>query len=539
MPSQRPQKYYVVIKGRRPGIYYNWIEAGPKVVGLYGAKHESFPSYAEALEIWQKAQRSGWVRVLGAPPPSSRPLGPSASLSALDDRKSSRSFSNRTHYVVAHGREPGVYSNWTEASMQVEGIPDAIYQGFCSRDEAWRVYEGARLRGEVQVIDDNPSRQQSSYYQTPEEAMSTPPLTPPAPKRKGLPVVDERDHHDFSFRFSQLNVSPGNSSARGQSSFYQTTGHVTPNQGEEETYTPPRKLAQHHSLPTTRLPSFDGLPPIARASSDQGAFSPQVKEEDSLRRSSSVGIGPPPGVKGYEECKKLIRRNREPPLSPLDNSSLSLRSMDSPHLKPASSPSPSRKPWTDLSPRSQEVVIGAQSPSQLFSSTRSPQQGGPSKSFTPIARTPQVVAVTQSPSRPFASPSSTPGRTRKHSGNTTFSPLIRTSVPSPSQSFSAPSTTPVFSKKGDGDVTFSPLPFDFGKGTSRKSRNNSPSMSSFGLAPMSAPHSVYESEFDPRSPMFKVVNVPNLPLSMNSASFGRPSPAYPKNILPAFNGTLL
>jgi hypothetical protein len=325
--------------------------------------------------------------------------------------------------------------------------------------------------------------------------MSTPPLTPPIPKRKGLPLVDERDHDDFSSRFSQLNVSPGNSSARGHSSFYQTTSHVPPNQGEGNTYTPPRRLAQQHSLPTTRLPSFDGLPSIARASSDRGAFSPQVKEEDSPRRSSSVGIGPPPGVKGYVECKKLIRRKREPPLSPLTGGGLSLRGMDSPHLKPASSPSPSRKPWTDLSPRSQEVVIGAQSPSQLFSSTRSPQQGGPSKSFTPIA-----------------SPSSTPGRMRKQNGNTTFH--------SPSQSFSAPSTTPVLSKKGDGDVTSSPLPFNLSKGTSylngsnRKSRNNSPSVSSFGLAPMSAPHSVYETEFDPRSPMSKVVNVPNLPLSM-------------------------
>ncbi|KAJ2918586.1 hypothetical protein MD484_g1855, partial [Candolleomyces efflorescens] len=154
MPSQRPQKYYVVTKGRRPGIYNNWIEAGPHVVGLTSAKHETFPTYAEALEIWEEAQSSGWVQVLGGPPlsqhpsiTSSRPLGPSVSLSALEgDRRFLGSFSERTHYVVARGRNPGVYSSWIKASAQVEGLPGVIYQAFNTGDEAWRVYEGARLR---------------------------------------------------------------------------------------------------------------------------------------------------------------------------------------------------------------------------------------------------------------------------------------------------------------------------------------------------------------------------------------------------------
>lgn len=42
-------------------------------------------------------------------------------------------------YVVISGRSPGIYSKWFgvgEAAEQVEGIPDAIYKGFFSREEA-------------------------------------------------------------------------------------------------------------------------------------------------------------------------------------------------------------------------------------------------------------------------------------------------------------------------------------------------------------------------------------------------------------------
>lgn len=166
---------------------------------------------------------------------------------------------------------------------------------------------------------------------------STPPLTPPICERRDLPLVDEHNHHDFSSRFSQLNLSPSNSSSRGCSSLYQTTSYVTPNQGEGNTYTPPRRLAQHHSLPTTRLPSFDGLPSIARASSDQGAFSPQVKESSTLverwHRTSAW-------------CEGLQRSSFDGPkiiihCPPLP-AETSLRSVDSSRLKPASSASPSR-----------------------------------------------------------------------------------------------------------------------------------------------------------------------------------------------------
>ncbi|KAJ2928617.1 hypothetical protein H1R20_g8439, partial [Candolleomyces eurysporus] len=148
------------------GAYYNYstygargldllpIEAAPQVNGLNYALHQSFDRYADAFEIWDKAERSGWIEVLGglrsSPNPtrvSSRPLGPSVSLSALEDnRRSSNSLSSRTHYVVIRGREPGVYTTWIEASMHVRGVPDAVHQSFNSRDEAWRVYENARLR---------------------------------------------------------------------------------------------------------------------------------------------------------------------------------------------------------------------------------------------------------------------------------------------------------------------------------------------------------------------------------------------------------
>lgn len=42
------KKWYVVWKGREPGIYDNWPEAEAQVKGFPGAIHKSFESKAEA-----------------------------------------------------------------------------------------------------------------------------------------------------------------------------------------------------------------------------------------------------------------------------------------------------------------------------------------------------------------------------------------------------------------------------------------------------------------------------------------------------------
>ena len=48
-----PKKYYAVAKGRRPGIYDNWLEAKMQIDGFNGAVYKGFPSKKEAEE-WMK-----------------------------------------------------------------------------------------------------------------------------------------------------------------------------------------------------------------------------------------------------------------------------------------------------------------------------------------------------------------------------------------------------------------------------------------------------------------------------------------------------
>jgi ribonuclease HI len=56
-------QYYVVWKGRRPGIFSSWKEASDSVTGFPGAEYKSFPSLATA----QKAFRGKYEEYKGKP----------------------------------------------------------------------------------------------------------------------------------------------------------------------------------------------------------------------------------------------------------------------------------------------------------------------------------------------------------------------------------------------------------------------------------------------------------------------------------------
>jgi ribonuclease HI len=51
MPKK--QKYYVVWKGRQPGIYTSWKECSAQVTGFAGAEYKSFESMAAAAKAYQ------------------------------------------------------------------------------------------------------------------------------------------------------------------------------------------------------------------------------------------------------------------------------------------------------------------------------------------------------------------------------------------------------------------------------------------------------------------------------------------------------
>lgn len=48
------QKYYVVWKGRNPGIYSTWDEANQQVLHFEGARYKSFPSLKEAEQAFSE-----------------------------------------------------------------------------------------------------------------------------------------------------------------------------------------------------------------------------------------------------------------------------------------------------------------------------------------------------------------------------------------------------------------------------------------------------------------------------------------------------
>lgn len=47
-------KYYAVLKGRRPGIFYTWEDCKAQVDGYNGAKYKSFPTVEEAMAYMRK-----------------------------------------------------------------------------------------------------------------------------------------------------------------------------------------------------------------------------------------------------------------------------------------------------------------------------------------------------------------------------------------------------------------------------------------------------------------------------------------------------
>lgn len=51
-------KYYVVVKGKVPGIYRTWSEAQTMVSGYSGAVYKSFKTQKEALDFYEKSTTS-------------------------------------------------------------------------------------------------------------------------------------------------------------------------------------------------------------------------------------------------------------------------------------------------------------------------------------------------------------------------------------------------------------------------------------------------------------------------------------------------
>jgi hypothetical protein len=81
MSKQAKRKWYVVWKGRAPGIYTTWADCEAQVKGFGGAQFKAFESQREA----QQALYTAW-------------------------------------YVVWHGRTPGLHQGWPACQSQIHGF---------------------------------------------------------------------------------------------------------------------------------------------------------------------------------------------------------------------------------------------------------------------------------------------------------------------------------------------------------------------------------------------------------------------------------
>lgn len=48
------------------------------------------------------------------------------------------------YYAVVVGRQPGVYTNWSEAEKQVKGFPGAIFKSFPNEEQATAFINNSR-----------------------------------------------------------------------------------------------------------------------------------------------------------------------------------------------------------------------------------------------------------------------------------------------------------------------------------------------------------------------------------------------------------
>ena len=60
-------RWYVVYKGKVPGVYRTWDECNNEVHGVRGAKHQSFSSFEQAWEAYISYLAAEGIQPTGSP----------------------------------------------------------------------------------------------------------------------------------------------------------------------------------------------------------------------------------------------------------------------------------------------------------------------------------------------------------------------------------------------------------------------------------------------------------------------------------------
>ena len=92
-------KYYVVWKGRNPGVYDSWEECKAQTDGFPGATFKSFKTLFEAVNAWTE-------HITGSPMPERPELAPvkDAPTESLKDWKPDSEYPAETQEVLARIR---------------------------------------------------------------------------------------------------------------------------------------------------------------------------------------------------------------------------------------------------------------------------------------------------------------------------------------------------------------------------------------------------------------------------------------------------
>ncbi len=112
--TKKKQKFYVIWKGKKPGIYNNWNEAKRQIDGFSGAQYKSYESKQEAVAAYSNPKQA---------------------------QEKIKKQKRLIYYVVWHGRTPGIYTSWETTQKQIAGFKKPRYKAFGSKQLAEQAFK--------------------------------------------------------------------------------------------------------------------------------------------------------------------------------------------------------------------------------------------------------------------------------------------------------------------------------------------------------------------------------------------------------------
>jgi hypothetical protein len=326
------------------------------------AVYQSFHTESDASTVWRQVLDNGWAVVLGSGSSSAtsqpisqiasrgshssrRPLGPSQSLSAIDDRSAEPIVgASGKWYVVTSGLKVGVFPNWyvmqvahitrhllhprIEASVYVENVKGSVHEAYSSRADAERAFREACEANEVSTIAADRPRSSpivpNHSHTPPQGALSTPPVTPNIEEAKLRRLEDDSEWAQGMAALSISSAAPAYHSSWIPSNSRTPPKPAVPGRWDEERRFPaPQPLTQHRSLPSTAFASPENSVLLQRAYSD-GYTNGTPRGSPTQHPRATVGSAP--HLRSYIPRKQLMSRHDI--LSPLSTPGVSSLSID-------------------------------------------------------------------------------------------------------------------------------------------------------------------------------------------------------------------